>query len=117
VRHKIVPRSGPVQYGRETSQPKPHHVDARPRLNRLPWAVLLKRVFLVDVLECPKCKGRMEILAVVTKPASVRRYLEGTYLPSEAPRAHAARPPPQADWGEAIAENDDFYADPPIPED
>mgnify|MGYP001767302558 CR=1 FL=1 len=116
-RHKIVPRSGPVQYGRETSQPKPHQIDASPRLNRLPWAVLLKRVFLVDVLECPKCQGRMEILAVVTKPASVRRYLEGTGLPSEAPRAHVARPPPEADWAEASAGNDDFYADPPSPED
>jgi hypothetical protein len=70
-RHKIVPGSGPVQYGRETGQPKLHQIDASPRLNRLPWAILLKRVFLVDVLECPKCRGRMEILAVVTKPASV----------------------------------------------
>jgi hypothetical protein len=35
----------------------------------------------VDVLECPKCKGRIEILAVVTKPASVRRFLKGMGLP------------------------------------
>jgi hypothetical protein len=115
-RHKIVPRSGPIQYGREPSQPEPHQIDASPRLNRLPWAVTLQRVFLVDVLECPKCKGRMEILAVVTKPASVRRYLEGMGLPSEAPRAHAARPPPQTDGEEAVARRDDFYADPPSPE-
>jgi hypothetical protein len=116
-RNKIVPRSGPVQYGRETSQPKLHEIDASPRLNRLPWAVLLKRVFLVDILECPKCKGRMEILAVVTKPASVRRFLEGMGLPSNAPRAHAARPPPQADSWETIEGREDFYADPPSPED
>jgi hypothetical protein len=116
-RHKIVSGSGPVQYGREIGQPKPHQIDASPRLNHLPWAVLLKRVFLVDVLECPKCKGRMEILAVVTKPASVRRYLEGMDLPSEAPCAHVARPPPQEDSWESTETTDDFYADPPSPED
>jgi hypothetical protein len=59
----------------------------------------------------------MEILAVVTKPASVRRYLEGSGLPSEPPRAHAARPPPQADSWETIEGREDFYADPPSPED
>jgi hypothetical protein len=74
-------------------------------------------VFLVDFLECPKCKGRMEILADVTKPASVRRYLEGTGLPSETPRVHAARPPPQFDSLEIIESREDFYADPPSPED
>ena len=116
-RHKIVPRSGPVQYGGETRPPSSHPIDVSPQLNRLPRAVQLKRVFLVDVLECPKCKGRMEILAVVTEPASVRRYLEGMDLPSEAPRPHVARPPPQADWEEVIAENDDVYADPPSRED
>ena len=39
-----------------------------------PWADLLKRTFDVDVLQCPKCKGRMTLLAVVTNPKSVSRY-------------------------------------------
>jgi hypothetical protein len=73
-------------------------------------------VFLVDVLE-PQVQGRMEILAVVTKTTSVRRFLEGMGLPSEAPRANAARPPPQVELGEAIEGRCDFYADPPSPED
>lgn len=118
-RHKIVPRSGPVEYGRETSAPRLREIDPStvPRSSRLPWAVLLKRVFLVDVLECPKCQGRMEILAVVTKPASVRRFLEGVGLPSEAPHPQAARPPPQGELGDALAGGNDFYADPPSRED
>ncbi len=118
-RHKIVPRSGPVEYGGEASTPKLREIDPSklPRSNRLPWAVLLKRVFLVDVLECPKCKGRMEILAMVTKPASVSRFLEGIGLPNKAPHPQEARPPPSPELWEAVAEGDDFYADPPSPED
>jgi hypothetical protein len=56
--------------------------------------IVLKRVFLVDVLECPQCKGRMKILAAITKPEDVRRVLASLGLPSEAPRFRAARPPP-----------------------
>jgi hypothetical protein len=80
---------------------------------RLPWAVLLKRVFLVDVLERQKCKGRMKIIAALTEPASVRRALQSLGLPSEAPRLRFARPPPQAEFGEERTQSDDFYADPP----
>ena len=36
---------------------------ARP-LRRHAWADLLRRVFAVEVLECPDCGGRMRILAI-----------------------------------------------------
>jgi len=91
-----------------------------PRFGRLPWAVLLKRVFLVDVLECPKCKGRMKILAAVVATASVRRILGHLGLPSEAPRLQAARPRasplPQLELAEGQGPSDGFYPDPPSPE-
>jgi len=114
-RGKIVPSSGPVEYGRGTTAAEPREIDPSgvPRFSRLPWAALLKRVFLVDVLECPKCKGRMKILAAVTAPASVRRVLESLGLPSEAPRPQPARPPPQAELGDERAQSDDFFAAPP----
>jgi hypothetical protein len=119
-REKVVPKSGPVEFGRGTAaaEPSTREIDASSiaKSNRLPWAVLLQRVFLVDVLECPKCKGRMKILAAVTEPASVRRVLESLGLPSEAPRLRAARPPPQTELGEQGAQSEDFYADPPSPE-
>ena len=84
--------------------------------NRLPWAVLLNRVFLVDVLECPKCAGRMRIVAVVTAPANVRRILKYLGLPTEAPQLHAARPPPQTELEEAQVAGMGFYPDPPCPD-
>jgi hypothetical protein len=85
-------------------------------VSRLPWALLLKRVFLTDALTCPKCQGRMKILAAVTKPEAIRKILDHFGIPSEAPRRISARPPPQAELvgTSDLAEVD--YADPPSPE-
>lgn len=38
-----------------------------------PWAELLKRTFGFDVLACPRCDGRMRLLAMVTDDQSVAR--------------------------------------------
>jgi hypothetical protein len=40
-----------------------------------PWAELLARTFGIDVFECPSCKGRMKLVALVKKPASIARFL------------------------------------------
>jgi hypothetical protein len=79
-------------------------------------AVLLKRVFMTDALTCPKCQGRMKILAAITKPEAIRKILDHLGIPSEAPRRTAARPPPQPELSGTsdLAEVD--YADPPSPE-
>ena len=44
------------------------------------WASLMKRVFEIDVLECPKCKSHMQRISFITKRDSIRRYLEGVGL-------------------------------------
>jgi hypothetical protein len=62
---------------------------------RLAWAALLARTFQTDVSVCPVCQGKMKIIAFITDPASVRRYLEGQGLDAEAPAIAPARPPPQ----------------------
>jgi hypothetical protein len=36
-----------------------------------PWAELLKRTIGLDVLTCPRCSGRMKLLALVTDPTRV----------------------------------------------
>lgn len=58
----------------------------------LDWAALLLQVFAIDVLECPKCMGRMKILAFITKPDVVRRILEHLDLPIAPPSS--SRGPP-----------------------
>jgi len=49
------------------------------KAHRLPWADLLRRVFLVDALECPKCHGRMRIVAAVMEAPAVERILRGRH--------------------------------------
>ena len=114
-RDKVVARCGPFEFGKPHALAEARDIDPSriPRFNRVPWAVLLKRVFLVDVLECAKCAGRMKILAVVTTPASVCQILKHFGLPTEAPKLHAARPPPQMELAEPPAGPDDCYTDPP----
>jgi len=40
------------------------------------WARLIRKVYEVDPLECPKCKGPMRVIALIDDPAVVRRILE-----------------------------------------
>jgi hypothetical protein len=59
-----------------------------------PWAELLRRTFGFDVLACPRCAGRMRLLAMVTEPKSVSRYLRALGEPNDAPTRTPARGPP-----------------------
>ena len=40
------------------------------------WAMLLRKVWEVDPLLCPKCGGAMKILAVINDPDVVRKILD-----------------------------------------
>lgn len=62
------------------------------------WAELMRRVFAIDVLECPKCQGRMRVLTAIHSPEAIQAILKCLGLPG--------RPPP-------IAPPDprDFYSD------
>jgi hypothetical protein len=60
---------------------------------RVEWARLLRRSFDVDVLECPKCRGRLRVLAVITEQEPVRRILAHIGVPTEAPPIARARDP------------------------
>src|SRR5437660_2205173 len=56
------------------------------------WAELMKRVWALDVLGCPRCLNRMRILAAIHPPDTTRRILDCVGLP----RGHRPllRPPP-----------------------
>jgi hypothetical protein len=71
---------------------------------------------MTDALTCPKCQGRMKLLAVIMEPDAIRKILDHLGIPSEAPRRAAARPPPQADLSGAADFAEVDYADPPSPE-
>ena len=58
------------------------------------WADLMRRAFEIDVLACPRCGGRMVLVATIEDPAVVRRSLTLLGLPTAMPEARPARPPP-----------------------
>ena len=76
-----------------------------------PWAELLARTFAVDVLACPKCHGRMRLLAMVENPANVARFLAAVGEATEVPPPSPGRGPPY--WKsrvlrrQALGEEDD----------
>ena len=58
---------------------------------RMDWARLLRRS--LDVLKCPKCDGRLGVVAAITERASVARILAHIGVPTEAPAVARARDP------------------------
>ena len=62
---------------------------------RYPWAELLRRVFLIEVLVCPQCGGPRRLLAAIQDPASIRRVLGALGLSAVVPELAAARSPPR----------------------
>ena len=70
---------------------------------RLRWPQLLRRTFDVDVLECPKCKGRLRLIETVVEKGAARQILERLGLPVDAPRLVRARDPTTLDGDEPDA--------------
>jgi hypothetical protein len=112
ARAEIVPSDANTDCDRARVAPTPPDGATPPPLRRrYPWASLIWRVFLQDVLECARCHGRMTIVAALTAPLAVGRVLRHLGLPTEAPQLHPARPPPQAEL-RFDREPAPFYADP-----
>ena len=102
-RHQIVPEApeaavapaetNEVNSSPDVPTPTGARISATTLARRLDWAALLMRVFAIDVLECPKCSGRMKILAFITEPDAVRRILEHLDLPTAPPSSSSRGPP------------------------
>ena len=77
--------------------------DANGELTRPPgsrhyaWAALMRRAFDVDVLACPRCGGRLRLLATVEDPDAIRAILAAVAvsgdLADRAPPTAAAQTP------------------------
>jgi hypothetical protein len=62
------------------------------------WAELMRRSFGFDVLGCPRCGGRLQLIAVIEQAAVVRRILTHLGVPADVPAPRPARPPPATAW-------------------
>jgi hypothetical protein len=98
LRPLIIPTTTTTQESSDTLNPPSQRstapdVDAEPvpeappptRHRNYTWAELMKRVFLVDVLQCERCGGTMKILAAIQPPEVTARILECLGLPTRAP--------------------------------
>jgi len=68
--------------------PRPHPPDAPARLS---WARRLKRVFDIDIEYCPRCGGRLQIIAAIVDPRVLAKILTHLHLPARAPPRSPAR--------------------------
>ncbi|MGB3862604.1 MAG: transposase [Candidatus Aminicenantaceae bacterium] len=64
-----------------------------PRIPRRGWAEMIRKVFEVDPLTCPKCQSQMRIIAFLTDYAVVDRiiaHLKLTFVADKPPPPHLA---------------------------
>jgi len=55
------------------------------------WAEMIRRVYEVDPLVCPRCGGEMRVVGFITQPAVIKRILDHLRT-----RERLSRPPPHA---------------------
>ena len=112
ARARVLPGSA------DAPEPIPSPPSSRPkaipgtRTYRLPWADLLKKVFAVDVLACPDCGGRLQIIAFIADDTVARRILLHLRLDSRGPPVAGAQAPPDfSELGPSYDAADPVYAD------
>ena len=73
-----------------TASPVP--VPQKPR--HWAWAHLMRHAFDLDVLACPRCGGRLRLVATVEDPHVIRQILAHLGFPAQVPHPDPPQPPP-----------------------
>ena len=99
-RREVVARAEPEASAVEPCPPSPpadeQRAEAKPdraRPKYRAWADLMRRAFEADVLSCPRCRGRMTVLATIEDPAVIHRILTHLGLSTEAGQADVRASP------------------------
>jgi hypothetical protein len=125
VRERVVPPPEPAtpRAAPAPTKKKPPGVEESParreltteagRTYRIPWADLLAKVFEIDVLACPECGGRMQLIAFIAEPTIAKRILDHLDLDSTGPPLAPARvgPPDSVNVVPAYDVADPVYED------
>jgi len=83
---------------------------------RSTWAPLIHKVFEVNPLECPRCKGPMRVIALLDQPGVVRRILEHLHLWLPDEMSGPARGPPAFDCESEAGEPEPTLTYHPVPD-
>ncbi len=100
-RREIVPLPGrptPMASVDATDGTTAAEPDGRSRRRGWRWAALMQRVFALDVLACPRCGGRLRLIALLEASAVTVRILRHLGLPDTVPPPLPSRAPPLDDW-------------------
>ena len=65
------------------ASPNGEHATAKSTPRHWSWARLMQRAFELDVLACPRCGGRMRLIATVEDPREIRDVLDALALSTE----------------------------------
>ena len=86
----------PSPLPRKPRQKRAPHVPRKPPRRRRYyfWSELMRRVFLIDALTCPRCAGTRRLLTFLSDQAVIQKILRHLDLPAEPPELAPARPPP-----------------------
>jgi hypothetical protein len=88
LRPQIIPgRPDPLNDTSDDLEGAPPHSNRA----RMSWARLLKRVFDIDIEQCPHCGGALKIIAAIEDPSVIARILAHLGLPTRAPPRAPAR--------------------------
>ena len=113
MRKKVVPAPAEQPFAATGAVTKATEAPAPSRPPRLPWAALLARTVLLDVLRCP-CGGERRVLAFIPDPRTAQEALRRLGLPSTAP---VISPPRWASQDEFDLPKEHSGAAPPFYED
>lgn len=97
LRDEVIPAAGRIESTKRRNRRKGEG-SRHAQLSRYSWAELMRRVFDVDVLRCPRCKGRCKLISLITQPDVIAAILECLGLNSSPPRIRPARAPPQLEF-------------------
>ena len=99
-RAEVVPRQtsgeGGDAGGKDSGPEQAGEADPIERVRRQArgqsWASLMARTFGFDVLACPRCGGRLRLIALIEETAVIERILRHLGVPTEIPAPRPARP-------------------------
>jgi hypothetical protein len=79
-------------HAKDRPRPRP---DAPRRHRDASWAALMRHSFGLDVLSCPRCKGRLRFVATLIDRADIQRLLTHLHLWADPLPPHPPRGPPE----------------------
>jgi hypothetical protein len=83
-----------------------HRAAGRPSHTNQLWAQLMQQSFGFDVLRCPRCGDRLELIALIEDPTVIRRILSHLGQPTDVPAARPAATAPYRPTGSVVRRGD-----------